>query len=176
MYWRASREKPYAPNLAIFKSWCIVPKAFYRSMSIAHKYPSLFSIFFQFSSMYTRQCCVLWFFLKPVNRFDSLSCMSASVWLYMIFSKTFDKLNKTLMFVISERCISSVTLSMSARMSSTGVALEPSILKITCRTCSSITCWKENFLLLSQVFLILSILGWKMNFLRMLFEVTGGLP
>ena len=51
-----------------------------------------------------------------------------------------------MIFVISERCISTVTLSMSAGMSPTGVALEPSILKITCRSCSSVTCWKENFL------------------------------
>ena len=34
--------------------------------------------------MCIRQCCVLWFFLKPVNRFDSLSCMNLSIWLQMI--------------------------------------------------------------------------------------------
>ena len=33
---------------------------------------------------------------------------------------------KLMIFVISERCISSVTLSMSTGMSPTGVALEPS--------------------------------------------------
>ena len=54
-----------------------------------------------------------------------------------------------MIFVISERYISSVTLSMSAGMSPTGVALEPSLLKIICHTCSYVTCWKENFLLLS---------------------------
>ena len=53
---------------------------------------------------------------------------------------------KLMIFVISDRCISSATLNMSAGMSPTGLALEPSILKITCRTCSSVTCWKENFL------------------------------
>ena len=45
-----------------------------------------------------------------------------------------------MIFDISERCISSVTLRMPARMSPTGVALEPSILKITCLTCSSVSC------------------------------------
>ena len=64
-----------------------------------------------------------------------------------------------MIFAISDRCISSVTLSMSAGTSHTGLALEPSILKITCRTCSSVTCWKENFLSLSLPFLILQILG-----------------
>ena len=54
--------------------------------------------------------------------------------------------DKLMNFVISRRCISGVILTMSAGMSPTGVALEPSILKITCRTCSSVTCWKENFL------------------------------
>ena len=48
--------------------------------------------------------------------------------------------DKLMIFVISERCISSVTLSMSAGMSPTGGALEPSILKLTCCTCSSVTC------------------------------------
>ena len=37
-----------------------------------------------------------------------------------------------MIFTISDRCISSATLSMSAGISHTGVALEPSILKITC--------------------------------------------
>ena len=52
-----------------------------------------------------------------------------------------------MILVISERSVSSITLKMSARMSPTGVALEPSILKVTYRTCSSVTCWEENFLL-----------------------------
>ena len=43
---------------------------------------------------------------------------------------------KLTVFVISERCISSATLSMSVGISPTGVA---SILKITCRTCYSVT-------------------------------------
>ena len=54
-----------------------------------------------------------------------------------------------MIFVISERCISSVILNMYAGISLLGVALEPSIVKITCGTCSSVTCWKESFLLLS---------------------------
>ena len=117
----------------------------------------------------------------------------------MILSKTFDTLNKTLKglrlfwlnsasfnssgkhpfsddklmnFVISEKCISSVTLSMSAGMFPTALALEPSILKTTCRTCSSVICWKENFLLLLYVYLILSIHTWRTNFLRMSSKVT----
>ena len=52
---------------------------------------------------------------------------------------------KLLIFVISERCISNVTLSMSSGRSTSRVTLESSILKIICCTCSSITCWKENF-------------------------------
>ena len=36
-----------------------------------------------------------------------------------------------MIFVVSERYISNVTLSMSAKTSPTGVALEPSILQIT---------------------------------------------
>ena len=55
--------------------------------------------------------------------------------------------DKLMILVISERSISSITLRISARMSPTVVALEPSILKITYRTCSSVTCWEENFLL-----------------------------
>ena len=54
--------------------------------------------------------------------------------------------NKLTIFFISERCIFSVTLSMFSGISSAGVALEPSIIKITCCTCSSVTYWKENFL------------------------------
>ena len=58
-------------------------------------YP-LSSIFFQISGMCIRQCCVLCFFLKPVNRFDSLSCMNASTWVQMILLYTFHTLNKIL--------------------------------------------------------------------------------
>ena len=46
-------------------------------------------------------------------------------------------------FVINERCISSLISSIIAEISSTSVALEPSILKITCRTCFTVTCLKE---------------------------------
>ena len=123
---------------------------------------------------------------KPVNRFDSLSCINGSIWLYMILSKSFDSLNKTLTglyfslsrssfflklgltsesfkspgkhlfsndklmtLVVSERCVSSVNCSIFAGKPPKGVALELSIHEITCRTCSSITCWKENLLLIS---------------------------
>ena len=41
------------------------------------------------------QWFVLWILLKLVNRFDSLFCMNVSIWLYMILSKTFERLNKT---------------------------------------------------------------------------------
>ena len=41
MYLRASVSNPYAPNLAINKSWFNVPKAFGRSMNIAEIYPLL---------------------------------------------------------------------------------------------------------------------------------------
>ena len=59
-------------------------------------YP-LSSIFFQILGMCIRQCCVLYFFLKPVNRFDSLSCMNASTWVQMILLNTFHTLKKILM-------------------------------------------------------------------------------
>ena len=147
-------------------------------------YP-LSSIFFQILGMCIWQCCVLCFFLKPVNRFDSLSCMNASTWVQMILLNTFHTLKKILMdlqfsismssfwfvfcfcfvfvlfcffflwfilwkigltsesfklsgkhqfsndkltiFVVIGRCVFSVTWSMSAGMSHTGVTLEPSI-------------------------------------------------
>ena len=50
-----------------------------------------------------------------------------------------------MIFVIIDSCIPSVTLSMSGGMFPTGVALETSILKITCRRCCFITCWKKTF-------------------------------
>ena len=63
-------EEHSLKNLAIIKSGCIVSKAFDKSMNIALTY-SFTSISFQISSMYIKQCCVLCFFLKLVNRFDS---------------------------------------------------------------------------------------------------------
>ena len=45
--------------------------------------------------------------------------------------------DKLMIFIIRERCISSVSLSMSTGISLTGVTLEPSILQITCRTFSA---------------------------------------
>ena len=168
MYWRTSCGKPYTINLGIIKSWCIVSKVFDKTMNVGHTCPPLSSIIIQISNMYIRQCCVLYFFLKPVNRFDSLSCMKASTWMQMIFSNTFDKLikhwqaykfiyldhrflfvflfvclffwkisltsasfkssgkhpfsnDKLMIFVVSGRCVSSVTLRMSAGMFPTGV-------------------------------------------------------
>ena len=141
-------------------------------------YP-LSSIFFQILGMCIWQCCVLCFFLKPVNRFNSLSCMNASTWVQMILLNTFHTLkkywwaysflylchrfglffvfvlffflwfilwkigltsesfklsgkhqfsnDKLTIFVVIGRCVFSVTWSMSAGMSHTGVTLEPSI-------------------------------------------------
>ena len=70
---RASVPNPLAPNLAINKSWFNVSKVFERSMKIAQIYPPLSKMFFHSSKIEIKQCCVLYFFLNPVNCFDNLS-------------------------------------------------------------------------------------------------------
>ena len=86
----ASSGKPYAPYLANKKSSLIVPKVFYKSMNMAQTKPPLSRVFFHFSSILTRECWVLWFFLKPVSNFDNLSSMKFSICVYMILSMIFD--------------------------------------------------------------------------------------
>ena len=54
------------------------------------------NVFFHMSNMHIKRCWVLWFFLKPVNRFESLSFMKLSTWMYTTLSKTFGTWDKTL--------------------------------------------------------------------------------
>ena len=61
------------------------------------------------------------------------------------------------------RCISSVDFSISAGISTTGVALEPSMFKMIWYTKFSGTGWNENYSLVLTVLLILSILGWELK-------------
>ena len=86
--------KPYAPNLAINKSWSILSKAYDRFINMAQTKPPL--VFFHFSFIFTKQSWMLWFFLKPVSNFDNLPSMKFSIWIYMILSKIFGTWCKTL--------------------------------------------------------------------------------
>ena len=41
MYWKTFCEKPYVPNLAIIKSWCIMSKVFDKSMNEFEKWRAI---------------------------------------------------------------------------------------------------------------------------------------
>ena len=71
--------------------------------------------------------------------------------------------DNSMIFVIGERCICSVTLSMSTEIFPTSVSLEPSMLKITCR---------KNFPLLS-FFINLANNRVKNNFFKNVFQSNG---
>lgn len=96
----ASFWKPYAPNFAINKSWFTVQKAFEKSMNMARTKPTLPRLFFHFSRILIKQCWVLWTFLNPVSKSDSLPSMKISIWVYMILSNNFGMWSKTLVFLV----------------------------------------------------------------------------
>ena len=75
MYLRASASNPYAPNLAINKSWFNVSKAFERSMKIAQIYPpylKLSSIFLVYNS--SSAVCYDFFKILLIVLIICLSC------------------------------------------------------------------------------------------------------
>ena len=56
--------------------------------------PLLSRVFFHFPSILTKQCWVLWFFLKPVSNFDNLPYMKFSIWMDTTLSMIFDTWGK----------------------------------------------------------------------------------
>ena len=61
-------ENPYASSFAISRSWFRVSSAFEKSMKIASTKLPLSETFFHFSSIFNRQCCVLWFLQNLIKR------------------------------------------------------------------------------------------------------------
>ena len=56
----------------------------------------LFNCAFLFPITLCRANCVLWFFRKPVRNFKNFVSKNQFSWLYISFSKTFEKFNKML--------------------------------------------------------------------------------
>ena len=61
-YWSAFRAIQFSSNH--FET--VLCQRHLINLRTAHIYPLLFSIFFQISSMYIRDCCVLWGFLMSI--------------------------------------------------------------------------------------------------------------